>query len=204
MKLGPSSVLNTMVVRWIVAGVLLTMLSAYGSVLPFPVLAAQPENIPGVSPPLSSPSWVPPVPGIPKYGHCVRILSIDGGGIRGIIPALLLNDLEGRTGARIANLFDLMVGTSTGGILALGLSKPDPSSREHPQYTARQLVELYESHGEKIFPGGSGKVSKVRGVFAPRYSPSGLETVLTRYFANTKLGEALTNVKIPAYEIEER
>ena len=50
------------------------------------------------------------------------VLSIDGGGIRGIIPAMVLDHLETATGHRAADLFDLMVGTSTGGILALGLA----------------------------------------------------------------------------------
>ena len=50
----------------------------------------------------------------------VKILSIDGGGIRGIIPALLLSEIERQTQRPIAELFDLIAGTSTGGILALG------------------------------------------------------------------------------------
>ena len=52
-----------------------------------------------------------------------RILSIDGGGIRGIIPAMVLKHIEQRTGKRIATMFDFIAGTSTGGILALGLTK---------------------------------------------------------------------------------
>ena len=48
----------------------------------------------------------------------MKVLSIDGGGIRGLIPAVVLAELEGRTGRRIAELFDLVAGTSTGGILA--------------------------------------------------------------------------------------
>jgi hypothetical protein len=53
-------------------------------------------------------------------GKVFRILSIDGGGIRGVIPAAVLGEIENRTGQRIADLFDLISGTSTGGILALG------------------------------------------------------------------------------------
>ena len=52
------------------------------------------------------------------------ILSIDGGGFRGIIPAMILAEIERRTGHRIAEMFDLIAGTSTGGILALGLTVP--------------------------------------------------------------------------------
>ena len=78
-----------------------------------------------------------------------RVLSIDGGGIRGIIPALVLAHLEQQTGEPCSALFDLMVGTSTGGVLALGLSVEDGSAR--PLFSAQQLVKLYEEHGEEIF-----------------------------------------------------
>ena len=54
----------------------------------------------------------------------MRILAIDGGGIRGIIPALVLAEIEDRTGRRVADLFDLVAGTSTGGILAAALTRP--------------------------------------------------------------------------------
>lgn len=53
-----------------------------------------------------------------------RILSIDGGGIRGIIPAVLLRQMEERTGYQISDLFDFVTGTSTGAIIALGLTTP--------------------------------------------------------------------------------
>lgn len=68
----------------------------------------------------------------------VRVLSIDGGGIRGIIPALVLGDLERRTGRPVADLFDLIAGTSTGGILALALAQPGTDGR--PARTAEQLA----------------------------------------------------------------
>ena len=58
-------------------------------------------------------------------GRPVRLLSIDGGGIRGILPTIVLAELERRTGKATSKLFDLMAGTSTGGIVALGLAMPD-------------------------------------------------------------------------------
>ena len=54
-----------------------------------------------------------------------KILSIDGGGIRGLIPALVLAEIEKRTGRAVADCFDLIAGTSTGGILALGFARDD-------------------------------------------------------------------------------
>src|SRR5215212_8478492 len=81
----------------------------------------------------------------------VRILAIDGGGIRGLIPAVVLADLERRTGRRIAELFDLIAGTSTGGILACGLTRPAPDGTGGPAFSAADLIGLYESEGPEIF-----------------------------------------------------
>ncbi len=79
----------------------------------------------------------------------IRVLSIDGGGIRGIIPSVVLAAIEQRTGQPIANTFDLIAGTSTGGIIALALAKPGQGSK--PQYSADQLIQLYEQEGQRIF-----------------------------------------------------
>ncbi len=68
-----------------------------------------------------------------------KVLSIDGGGIRGIIPAMVLAEIERRTGERIAEMFDLIAGTSTGGILALGLTKPGQDGE--PEYGAVQVQQ---------------------------------------------------------------
>ena len=78
-----------------------------------------------------------------------KVLAIDGGGIRGIIPALILNEIEKKTGKKTSELFDLIAGTSTGGIIALTLSvKGDGGS---PRYRASELAELYEKYGRDIF-----------------------------------------------------
>lgn len=81
-----------------------------------------------------------------------RVLAIDGGGIRGIIPATVLVELERLCGAPTNQLFDLIAGTSTGGIIALGLTKPGPSGG--PTYSAADTLALYVEHGREIFPGG--------------------------------------------------
>src|SRR3954452_14332493 len=81
----------------------------------------------------------------------VRILAIDGGGIRGLIPAVVLADLERRTGRRVAELFDLIAGTSTGGILACALTRPAPDGGQGPAFAAADLIGLYESEGPEIF-----------------------------------------------------
>lgn len=80
-----------------------------------------------------------------------RILSIDGGGIRGLIPAKILAEIEKRTNKRICEMFNLIAGTSTGGILALGLTKPDPNNDKQAHFKAEQLIDLYRHRGGEIF-----------------------------------------------------
>ena len=115
-----------------------------------------------------------------------RVPAIDGGGIRGIIPATVLVDLERRLAPRpLASAFDLIVGTSTGGIIALGLTVPDG---EHPRHPAERLLDFYLSDGETIFPGG-GPIPLPRSAWVregTRYSVAGLEEALGRFLAESR------------------
>jgi len=133
----------------------------------------------------------------------VRILSIDGGGIRGIIPAMLLAEIERRTGSPIAHMFDLVSGTSTGGIIALGLTIPKfPGA---PLYRAQRFVDLYEQEGSRIF-----SRSLLRALFAidnltwKKYASGGIDKVLAEYFGDSRLRDAVTDVLITSYEIGRR
>jgi len=127
------------------------------------------------------------------------ILSIDGGGIRGIIPAVVLKEIEDRTGKRIANLFKVIAGTSTGGLIALGLACPGDES---PRFTAQDLVELYERDGKDIFP--QELFGRLRQLRDEKYSADGLEKILEAKFGDTLLQDAVTGVIVPAYDIERR
>ncbi len=132
-----------------------------------------------------------------------RILSIDGGGIRGIIPALVLAEIEKRTNKKIAQMFDLIAGTSTGGILALGFSKAGGDGSA--EFSASDLASLYEDQGQTIFNRSLWKgVASVWGVADEKYSHEGIEEVLEKYFADVVLGDALTKVLITSYDIEKR
>jgi patatin-like phospholipase/acyl hydrolase len=133
----------------------------------------------------------------------VRILAIDGGGIRGLIPAVVLADLERRTGRRTADMFDLIAGTSTGGILGCGLTRPGENGG--PAFTAADLIGLYESEGPEIFHRSLVKrVESVDGYVDERYDDRGLNAALRRYLDGTRLSEAVTDLFITAYEIERR
>lgn len=132
-----------------------------------------------------------------------KILSIDGGGIRGIIPALVLSQIEESTGQATAKHFDLIAGTSTGGILALGLSKDDGNG--NAKYSARDLVKIYEERGDEIFSRSFWKgVSSVGGLVDELYSSDGIEGVLNEYFGDEPLGASLTKTLISSYDIQNR
>ncbi len=130
----------------------------------------------------------------------IKVLSIDGGGVRGIIPAMIVAEIEKRTGQPACELFDLVVGTSTGGILALGLTLPDPDDSNQPHYTAEEIADLYRNRGKDVFTGGS----ILRSLIDERYPSTGIESVLEDYFGDIRLGEALTDVMITGYEIQRR
>lgn len=132
-----------------------------------------------------------------------RILSIDGGGIRGLIPALVLAEIEAKTKKPIAKSFDLISGTSTGGIIALGLSKADANG--NPQFSASELANIYQTRGKDIFSRSLWKgVSSVGGLMDELYSAKGLEGVLEEYFGDEPLGAALTRTLITCYDIQNR
>ena len=150
-------------------------------------------------------TWIPGIYlGGPVYGPCNRVLSIDGGGIRGIIPALMLEEIENETGQPISKLFDTIVGTSTGSILALGLTRPNDNDAYKPAFRASDLVAFYERDGSDIFPHSFSWLRKVRQLFFPKYSSHEIEKVLKDSFSDVYLDESLNRVLIPAYEIEDR
>ncbi|WP_298824626.1 patatin-like phospholipase family protein [uncultured Planococcus sp.] len=132
-----------------------------------------------------------------------KILSIDGGGVRGIIPAMVLAEIEDQTGKPIAELFDLVVGASTGGILALGLVAPDRLAPAQPRYSADQFLGFYLEESHAIFD-KSLFYKITRGIFARRYHARALEKALKKYFGPTMLSEAITAVVVPSYEIHGR
>jgi predicted acylesterase/phospholipase RssA len=157
-----------------------------------------------------------------------RMLSIDGGGIRGIVPAMLLDKLESVTGKTVPELFDVVAGTSTGGILALALTLRDERDPSRPKFRAADVVKLYEEHGGKIFakpkfwakldsvvgrlPGlrdighalGIPRDEDLRDLFAPKYGEEGRRDVLQAQFGGALLKDAMTRLFITSYETELR
>jgi len=133
----------------------------------------------------------------------VKVLCIDGGGIRGLIPALVLAEIEQRTGHRIAELVDLVAGTSTGGILACGLTRPGPDGR--PLYSAEELAAIYVDEGPTIFHRSLIKrIFSLGGWVDERYDDDGLNEALERWLGDARLSDAVTDVLVTAYDIHDR
>ena len=141
-----------------------------------------------------------------------RILSLDGGGIRGILPGQILVKLEeklkAKTGdekARIADYFDLIAGTSTGGILACALLCPDPENPARPRFSAQEVVNLYLDRGDEIFSiPFFHKVRTGGGTLDEKYPTDELEKALKDYFNDLKLSQLLKPCLITSYDITRR
>jgi patatin-like phospholipase/acyl hydrolase len=133
-----------------------------------------------------------------------KILSIDGGGIRGIIPALILVEIEKRTGKAINELFDLVAGTSTGGIIAVCLNIPNRQSRK-AVYSAEDLVNLFKNKGQMIFSQDIWQSTMTGlGILEEKYSYQGLKEVLQEYCGETELKAALTDILLTSYDLNRK
>jgi patatin-like phospholipase/acyl hydrolase len=145
-----------------------------------------------------------PPPSLSSKTKKIKILSVDGGGIRGIIPALILQNLENRlkNGKHLTDCFDIMAGTSTGGIIVLILNVLDSYGK--PKYNASHIADLYKELGKEIFHDSLwNRIKSGWGWFGTRYPEENLEKALTSYFANAELKDTLTQIIIPAYDIEQ-
>ena len=146
----------------------------------------------------------------------VRILSIDGGGIRGLIPALVLQEIERRLkeagkAHAFASIFDLIAGTSSGALIALGLALPKAraSSSEvqkkgimrEPALSMNDIVDFYARRGQEIFPPSLGRRLRTTvQAFRHKYDGIGFERVLADTFGDAMLGDALTNLLITSFD----
>ncbi len=125
-----------------------------------------------------------------------RILCIDGGGIRGAFPAAFLAEMERELDGPIGSYFDLIAGTSTGGILAIGLSLG---------FSASELLDFYEKRGPEIFGedhGGTIKAvyRKFRWwLYRPKYDSNVLRAALQEVLGNRRIGDARTRLVVPAW-----
>jgi patatin-like phospholipase/acyl hydrolase len=120
-----------------------------------------------------------------------KVLSIDGGGVRGVLPASFLATVETQLDGQIIDYFDLIVGTSTGGIIALGLGAG---------LTAAQIRDFYLERGPKIFR-GNRLVRAARHWATAKYQPEQLEAELQHVLGDRRLGESKTRLVIPSMDV---
>ena len=136
-----------------------------------------------------------------------RILSIDGGGIKGIVPAVvllhlekLLKQLSKNQNSRIHDYFDLFSGASTGAIIIAGLLSPDKNNR--PKYSPEEILDLYLENGHIIFNSSFfQEIKSVSGIVNVKYDPEGLESVFEKYFGKSELKDLLKPSLIPVYDL---
>lgn len=127
----------------------------------------------------------------------IKVLSIDGGGIRGIIPAVILAELQKRLEKSLWQAFDLIAGTSTGGIIALGIGTP---CNQGQPYSPGEMVDLYVQNGPAIFK--KSILTPAKEVIAPKYSPDSLEETLAKFFGSTEFQTALVPLLISSYDLQ--
>jgi predicted acylesterase/phospholipase RssA len=128
----------------------------------------------------------------------VKALTIDGGGIRGLIPALVLAEIEARTGRRIATMVDLIAGTSTGGIIACALARPDPMP-------AARIADIYVQDGPAIFERRLVKeVESAKGYLDERYDAGALVQTLRDHLGDARLDQATVLTLITVYDLQAR
>jgi patatin-like phospholipase/acyl hydrolase len=121
----------------------------------------------------------------------IQILSLDGGGLKGLFVAAVLAQLEEDCRIRLADHFDLIAGTSTGGLIALGLGLG---------MRPREIVEFYVKRGPEIF-GAPVRLGRVRKWWKPKYSSTGLGAALKSCFGSTTLGDSEKRLVIPSFNL---
>lgn len=131
----------------------------------------------------------------------MKVLSIDGGGVRGIIPARILKEIETRTNKPISKLFNIVSGTSTGGLLTLAITKPN--TQGNPEFSAENLVDLYMERSKEIFakPSIIRKIKTGFGLWGSKYDRAAYDKILLQIFKDTLLSQSLCPIFIPIYSL---
>lgn len=131
-----------------------------------------------------------------------RILSIDGGGLRGIIPVLILKEIERRSGKPVTDLFDMIAGTSTGGLIACGLTVSDDG--KNPKYGLQDIENIYSQRGNDIFPKKTflkSLISKVSSLKNPKFSADGLQKVLVDLLGQKRISDCMKPILVTSYDL---
>ena len=173
------------------AGMVAALVWAYGRYhqKPVPSPARQAAQLPGVRP--------------RDTGKYVRVLAIDGGGMRSLLALKCLEYLEKRSGRPACEMFDVMVGTSSGAFVVAALSVP--LERGTPRFTAAELIKEFPALWAKSLQiPAIHHLLSLEGRTAPRYLTRSRQKVFQEFFGDTQVGSALTTIILPAYSTRER
>ncbi|CAM0873518.1 unnamed protein product [Alopecurus aequalis] len=139
-------------------------------------------------------------------GQRMTVLTIDGGGIRGLIPGTILAFLEAKLheldgpDARLADYFDCIAGTSTGGLITAMLTAPGQNRR--PLFAAKDINRFYLDNGPYIFPQTrSALAAVIASLRRPRYSGKYLHGKIRKMLGETRMCDTLTDVVIPTFDV---
>jgi patatin-like phospholipase/acyl hydrolase len=141
-----------------------------------------------------------------------------GGGMRGLIPAILMSKIEDATGLRMSEMVDVFAGPSTGAILNAALNVPKDDDPTVPKYKARHMVKFYKREGRKIFPedrfrdfrgfihdfnNRTMKIGQLNALFKHgHYDPAYLTKCLSDLYGETRFDQSLKNLVVPVYNID--
>ena len=134
-----------------------------------------------------------------------KILSIDGGGLRGVVPLTILKKIEELTGQPIWKSFDLIAGTSTGGLIASALTIPKTKELKEAKYSLDDILKVYLERGQEIFPPRKtalGKfIEECDDTLRPKYSDKGIAKVFNDVCGDARLNDCLTNIMVCSYDL---
>lgn len=135
----------------------------------------------------------------------VCVLSIDGGGVKGIVPTLLLKEIERRADVNhVTELFDVMAGTSTGALIAIMLNIPVLETGK-PRYTLGNIQHFYEHLAEKVFTRSYYRYwTTFGGWTSAKYSAEELERQLKQFMNGTRMSQTIKHVLVPAFNLKNR
>ena len=132
----------------------------------------------------------------------IRILAIDGGGVYGLLPAHVLKYIEKESKKPIAELFDVIMGTSTGALLSVLLTVPDENNK--PKYTAANAIDIYRKDGKRIFYNPwYHRILTLNGILGPKYMTTERYGVFKKYLGDIYFDQLINNMIIPAYGVRE-
>lgn len=130
-----------------------------------------------------------------------RVLTLDGGGVKGLISATILKRMqEAMDGIPLTKMFDFVIGTSTGGIIALAIGMPD--NNRNPKFEAEDMVNLYLEKADDIFYRNHFDRIK-QGIFSSKYDRENIDEILNEYFGGVELKDTLIPVGVTTYSIKD-